>query len=197
MSTSTVQVATVSVGDDVSTANIKAAQMHIEAEAEADETTGKRSRTHVDSKPLPTDSMVTVPLSETGDKAPEDEHNTRESCTRPAIIVEERRASSRTDSAEIRNAFGRRSSQASIENPVPESPTISVHDTDAPASPQTDTKRRSNSNGSGKSQEVDWAELEKKEEQEPEGEEEVCPSLVAQQAQQMLINRPWPCCLHD
>ena len=179
MSTSTVQVETASVGDDVSMANMEAAQKHLEAQAaeadvEVEESTEKRSRTHVDSKPLPTDSMVTVPLSETGDKTAEDEQNPRESGPRPAIIVEERRASSRTNSAEIRNAFGRRSSQASMESPAPESPTISVRDTDAPVSPKADTKSRSNSNGSGKSQEVDWAELEKKEEQEPEGEEEVC-----------------------
>ena len=190
MSTSTVQVETASAGHDVSMANMEAAQKHLdaqaaeaEAEAEVEENTEMRSRTHV-----PTDSMVTVPLSETGDKTAEDEPNPRESGPRPAIIVEERRASSRTNSAEIRNAFGRRSSssQASIESPAPESPTISVRDTDAPVSPKMDTKSRSNSNGSGKSQEVDWAELEKKEEQEPEGEEEVC---VASQKQSLVVWR--------
>ncbi|CAE6996508.1 hypothetical protein P3342_000392 [Pyrenophora teres f. teres] len=193
MSTSTAHVETTATttttkgGDDVSMANMEAAQHHLEAEVE-EPPTEKRSRTHVDSKPLPTDSMVTVPLSETGDKTPEEEqaqsHSQRESATRPAIIVEERRASSRTNSAEIRNAFGRRSSQGSIEAPAPESPTISVHDADAPVSPNNDTKRRSNSDGSGKSVEVDWAELEKKEEQEPDGEEEAMALLLARLEQE-------------
>ncbi|EDU41151.1 ecotropic viral integration site 5 protein [Pyrenophora tritici-repentis Pt-1C-BFP] len=190
MSTSTVQVETTTKGDDVSMANMDAAQNHLEAEVE-EAPTEKRSRTHVDSKPLPTDSMVTVPLSDTGDKTPEDEQNQsqRESATRPAIIVEERRASSRTNSAEIRNAFGRRSSQGSIDSPTPESPTISVHDADAPVSPKADTKRRSNSDGSGKSVEVDWAELEKKEEQEPEGEEEENEAIMSNSKANTKVSR--------
>ncbi|RMZ74455.1 gtpase activating [Pyrenophora seminiperda CCB06] len=165
----------------VSTANMEAAQKHLEAEVEmeVEESTERRSRTHV-----ATDSMVTVPLSDMGEKTGEDEQTGRESATRPTIIVEERRASSRTNSAEIRNAFGRRNSQTSIEIPTPASPTISVHDTDAAVSPKTDNKRRSNSNGSGKSEEVDWAELEKKEEQEPEGEEEAMALLLARLEQE-------------
>jgi hypothetical protein len=139
-----------------------------------EEAVERTPRTHVDSSPLPTDSMVTVPLSETDGRTPEEEEGARESVMRPEIIVEERRASSRTNSTEIRNAFGRRASQASNETPAPTSPTISVRDTDAPVSPKTDCRGRRTSNGSGKSEEVDWAELEKKEEQEPEGEEEVC-----------------------
>lgn len=125
-------------------------------------------------KHVPTDSMVTVPLSETDGRTPEEEESARESMVRPNIIVEERRASSRTNSTEIREAFGRCDSQTSAEAPAPTSPTISVRDTDAPVSPKTEEARgRRTSNGSGKSEEVDWAELEKKEEQEPEGEEEV------------------------
>jgi hypothetical protein len=139
-----------------------------------EEAVERSPRTHVDSSPLPTDSMVTVPLSETDGQTPEEEEGARESVIQPEIVVEERRASSRTNSTEIRNAFGRRASQASIETPAPTSPTISVRDTDAPVSPKPDESRgRRTSNGSGKSEEVDWAELEKKEEQEPEGEEEV------------------------
>ena len=139
-------------------------------------TTERAPRSHVDSSPLPTDStdsMVTVPLSETDERTPEDEEGAKDSTMGPEIRVEERRASSRTNSTEIRQAFGRRSSHASDETPAPASPTISVRDTDAPVSPKSNRRGRRNSNGSGKSEEVDWAELEKKEEQEPEGEEEV------------------------
>lgn len=142
-----------------------------------EEAVERTPRSHVDSSPLPTDSMVTVPLSETDGRTPEEEEGARESVIRPEIIVEERRASSRANSTEIRNAFGRRASQSSVDTPAPTSPTISVRDTDAPVSPKTaptDCRGRRTSNGSGKSEEVDWAELEKKEEQEPEGEEEVC-----------------------
>lgn len=126
-------------------------------------------RTHVDSSPLPTDSMVTVPLSEAGTTPDEDNNNTddnRQSALRPEIIVEERRHSSRTNSAEILKAFGRRDSDMSIDTPTVDSPTVSVHDADAPDA----TASRRSSNGSTKSEQVDWAELEKKEEQEPEGE---------------------------
>jgi hypothetical protein len=166
-----------------------------------EETTERAPRTHVDSSPLPTDSMVTVPLSETDlsetdARTPEEEEGARESIMSPEIVVEERRASSRTDSTEIRQVFGRLSSQASDETPAPDSPTISVRDTDAPVSPKTSVRGRRNSNGSGKSGEVDWAELEKKEEQEPEGEEEVGHKRLYYE---MAANIPrlWHCCSLD
>jgi hypothetical protein len=129
--------------------------------APSDQPIQRSPRTHVDSAPLPTDSMVTVPLSETetetDSRAPDDEQR---AC----------------DSVEIREAFGRRQSHASVDaTTTPTSPTISVRDTDAPVSPKMEARGRRTSNGSGKSEEVDWAELEKKEEQEPEGEEEVRP----------------------
>ncbi|KAI4951782.1 hypothetical protein J4E86_007198 [Alternaria arbusti] len=152
-----------------------------------EEAVERAPRSHVDSSPLPTDSMVTVPLSETDGRTPEEEEGARESVMRPEIIVEERRASSRTNSTEIRNAFGRRASQSSVDTPAPTSPTISVRDTDAPVSPKTaapDCRGRRTSNGSGKSEEVDWAELEKKEEQEPEGEEEAMALLLARLEQE-------------
>lgn len=124
-------------------------------------------RTHVDSQPLPTDSMVTVPLSETdGANAADDDHvlpTTRQ----PEIIVE-KRLSSRPNSAEIMKAFGRRSSQDDADV----SPTISLPGEETPGSPLTPTPRersRSDSSGSNQSAHVNWAELDKKEEQEPEG----------------------------
>jgi hypothetical protein len=135
----------------------------------------KAPRTHVDSAPLPTDSMVTVPLSEAG-TTPDDE-SVRGSILQPQIVVEERRDSSRPSSSEILKAFGgaRRDSQASVDTPTVDSPTVSVHDADAEAEADAPDSRRSRalrrqSDGSGKSEPVDWAELEKKEEQEPEGE---------------------------
>jgi hypothetical protein len=125
-------------------------------------------RTHVDSAPLPTDSMVTVPLSEAG-TTPDDE-SIRGSILQPQIIVDERRDSSRPSSTEILKAFGRRSSQGSIDAPSVDSPTVSVHDADSPDARKSRARSRRHSDGSGKSEPVDWAELEKKEEQEPEGE---------------------------
>jgi len=119
-------------------------------------------RTHVDSTPLPTDSMVTVPLSEAGTSP---EESIRGSILQPQIVVEDRRDSSRPSSSEILKAFGRRNSQASID-----SPTVSVHEVDAEESPRGRRSPRRGSEGSGKSEPFDWAELEKKEEQEPEGE---------------------------
>ncbi len=126
-------------------------------------------RTHVDSKPLPTDSMVTVPLSEAGTN----DDDVRESISRTEVIVEERRVSSRPNSDEIHKAFGRRTSQASAEAPTTTSPTVSVHDVDAADTPQSETRSRSGSDSSGDSK-VDWAELEKKETQQSlEGQDDV------------------------
>ncbi|KAH5054982.1 hypothetical protein HBI56_232010 [Parastagonospora nodorum] len=137
-----------------------------------EETVARSPRTHVDSAPLPTDSMVTVPLSEAG-TTPDDE-DVRESVSQPQIIVEERPESSRPFSSEILKAFGRRDSQASVETRTVGSPTVSVHDADADADADDARKSRARlrreSDDSGKSEPVDWAELEKKEEQEPEGE---------------------------
>ncbi|KAF1936275.1 ecotropic viral integration site 5 protein [Clathrospora elynae] len=151
-------------------------------------TVERSPRTHVDSSPLPTDSMVTVSLSEVDggstDEEDEEEKGARDSITQPDMVVEYRRASSRTDSTEIRRAFGRHDSEASDETPANDSPTVSVHDTDAPASPTSSIRGRRTSNGSGKSEEVDWAELEKKEEQEPEGEEEAMALLLARLEQE-------------
>ncbi|KAI8942928.1 hypothetical protein NX059_000966 [Plenodomus lindquistii] len=138
-------------------------------------------RTHVDSTPLPTDSMVTVPLSESDGVSNAD----RESAmAQPEIVVgEQLRSSSRTNSSEIRKAFGRRDSETSVEVATEGSPTVSVHDTDAP---DEERRGRSNSNGSGSgnSEQVDWAELEKKEEQEPASEEEAMALLLARLEQE-------------
>ena len=143
-------------------ANMEAATVAVE------EAVTRSPRTHVDSAPLPTDSMVTVPLSEAGTTP--DEESGRESISQPQIVVEERRDSSRPSSTEILKAFGRRDSQASIDTPTVDSPTVSVHDADAEDSRKSRARERRQSDGSGKSEPVDWAELEKKEEQEPEGE---------------------------
>lgn len=157
------------------------------------ETVARSPRTHVDSSPLPTDSMVTVPLSE-ADAGPEDEEDAEEPRGRPQIVVEERRRSSRASSSEIRKAFGRRESQASVDASANDSPTVSINDTDAPTSPETSAQIRRNSGDSGKSEQVDWAELEKKEEQQPEGEEEVWFS-TAPRNPMLICDRLWPYCL--
>jgi hypothetical protein len=134
-----------------------------------EETVTRSPRTHIDSAPLPTDSMVTVPLSE-GSTTPDDDESTRGSILHPQIIVDDRRDSSRPSSTEILKAFGRRSSQASIDAPSVDSPIVSVNDADSPDARKSRARSRRQSDGSGKSEPVDWAELEKKEEQEPEGE---------------------------
>jgi hypothetical protein len=155
-------------------------------------TVTRSPRTHIDSSPLPTDSMVTVPLSEAdGASTEDDEEGARESMIRPKITVDVQRTSSRTNSSEIRKAFGRRSSEASVETPATESPAVSTDAT--PISPKTSNTSRRNSDGSGHSEHVDWAELEKKEEQEPDREEEVrlCEFAYTQWSR-LTLTRPWP-----
>jgi hypothetical protein len=147
-------------------------------------------RTHVDSKPLPTDSMVTVPLSEAGTN----DDDVRESIVRPGIIVEERRLSSRPSSDEIHKAFGRRASQASVTAPTSGSPTVSISDVDAPERPKS-TRSRSGSESSGDAK-VDWAELEKKETQQShEGQDDVGTTLCWQ-VQDANTCSPWHCSSH-
>lgn len=113
-------------------------------------------RTHIDSQPLPTDSMVTVPLSEA---ATEDDF-TAPPLT-PRITVEEQRFSSRPSSAEILRAFREpRDSDGSIVTPPMNSPTISLPGDDEGDDARSGGRSRSGSNGS---EQVDWTELEKKE----------------------------------
>jgi hypothetical protein len=148
-------------------------------------------RTHVDSQPLPTDSMVTVPLSESdGATAADSDDNVSPTTQRPEIVIENR-LSSRPNSAEIMEAFGRPSNsnqdeedtvdeeeKADEEDKVDEEgrldeagPTISLPKEEVPESPLTPThdRSRSDSSSSNQSAHVDWAELDKKEEQEPGG----------------------------
>jgi hypothetical protein len=147
-------------------------------------------RTHVDSTPLPTDSMVTVPLSEAGTN----DDDVRESIIRPEIIVEERRLSSRPSSDEIHKAFGRRASQASVQAPTSTSPTVSVHDVDATETPKS-TRSRSGSDSSGDAK-VDWAELEKKETQQShEGQDDVGSTYHCHTSHANTC-RTWRCCSH-
>lgn len=147
-------------------------------------------RTHVDSSPLPTDSMVTVPLSEAGTN---DDDDVRESIIRPEIIVEERRLSSRPDSEEIYKAFGRRGSQASIA-PTSSSPTVSVDDVDAMVTSKS-MRSRSGSESSGDAK-VNWAELDKKETQQPhEGQDDVG-STFCWHPDHANTCRQWPYCSH-
>lgn len=135
-------------------------------------------RTHVDSQPLPTDSMVTVPLSESdGGQLADQEEDVTDTVPSPTITVEEQRVSPRPTSAEIMQAFGRQNSQdGSVHTPPMNSPTISLPEDDSPQTPTRSADRsRSGSNGSDRSEHVDWAELEKSEEKEPQqqGQDEV------------------------
>jgi hypothetical protein len=140
--------------------------------------TARSPRIHVDSQPLPTDSMVTVPLSETatdGGNATEDDEPTLRTPQKPEITIEQRRFSSRPTSAEILQAIREpRDSDASIDTPEMNSPTLSVPE-EVSGRPRLATRSRSSSNASDRSAHVDWAELEKKEEQESheDGQDEV------------------------
>jgi hypothetical protein len=141
---------------------------HETAAPEAHETTRRAPRIHIDSGRLPTDSMVTVPLSETdGVPAAEDEA-VSPALQHPDITI-------RPSSAEIMEAFGRRGSCDGDSSPAVVSPTTSLSDHDVPKTQTSLERSRTNSNGSDQSAHVDWAELEKKEEQEPqeEGQDEV------------------------
>lgn len=140
------------------------------------ETVGRAPRIHIDSERLPTDSMVTVPLSETDGASTADDDAVSPALQHPEITIQEqKRNSSRPSSAEILEAFGRRGSHDGGNSPTLASPTISLSDQDSPKTPTSARRSRSNSNGSDQSAHVDWAELEKKEEQEPqeEGQDEV------------------------
>lgn len=145
----------------------------------AQEGAARSPRTHVDSQPLPTDSMVTVPLSEAATEAgnaTDDEECTVVTPRKPEITVDERRLSSRPTSAEIMQAIREpRDSDASIDTPDVGSPTISLPDEASQGSKVVDRSRAS-SDASDQSAHVDWAELEKKEEQEcqEDGQDEVC-----------------------
>lgn len=159
---------------------------HAEADAPL-ESVERSPRTHVDSQPLPTDSMVTVPLSES-DSSPACDDGVSPTAPSPKIVVE-KRMSSRPNSAEIMAAFGhRRSSEEQL------SPTVSLPEEPVPESPLTPTARSRSSSDSNQSAHVNWAELDKKEEQEPEGEgqDDVCVAVRIRGVANR--NRPWRCC---
>ncbi|KAF2874346.1 rab-GTPase-TBC domain-containing protein [Massariosphaeria phaeospora] len=146
-------------------------------------------RTHVDSQPLPTDSMVTVPLSESdgGNAAEQQEEDEPATLPHPEIVVEEKRFSSRPTSLEILGNMQERNSQdSSIRTPSMSSPTISLPDEDIEQTPDSGKRGRSNSNGSDESAHVDWVGLEKKEEQEPQedGQDEAMALLLARLEQE-------------
>ena len=148
---------------------------HETSAPDGQETARRAPRIHVDSARLPTDSMVTVPLSETDGTAAEDDV-VSPALQHPYITTEEgRRLSSRPSSAEIMEAFGGGGSRDGDASPVVASPTVSLPDQDSPKTPTSTERSRSNTNGSDQSAHVDWAELEKKEKQEPqeEGQDEV------------------------
>jgi len=157
-----------------------------------------------DDQPLPTDSMVTVPLSETdGAHAIEhdDDNVSTASLHHPYMTIAERRLSSRPTSAEILQGIRERDSRdGSMCSPTMDSPTISLPDEGhIPLTPTLNIGRpRSTSDGSNESAHVDWAELDKAEEQEPQekGQDDV--SLLHRIACSIAHSyRPWHCSLHD
>ncbi|KAL5423085.1 hypothetical protein PMIN04_004151 [Paraphaeosphaeria minitans] len=154
---------------------------------EGRETARRAPRIHIDSERLPTDSMVTVPLSETdGTPAAEDEVGSPALQNPDITIQEDIRLSSRPSSAEIMEAFGRRASRDGDSSPPVASPTVSLSDEHGPKTQTSAERSRSNSNGSDQSAQVDWAKLEKKEEQEPQeqGQDEAMTLLLARLEQE-------------
>ncbi|CAI6325210.1 unnamed protein product [Periconia digitata] len=148
---------------------------------------GERApRTHIDSKPLPTDSMVTVPLSESDGLHTPDDDNVSPKLPQPEILVDEKRLSSRPNSAEIMAAFGRRASMDGSTTPPANRPSIALQHPDGTQTPTPGERHRSNSSDSSQSAHVDWAELDKKEELEPqeEGQDEAMALLLARLEQE-------------
>ena len=148
----------------------------------ADDAPARSPRTHIDSQPLPTDSMVTVPLSESGTDeglVGEEDEDAAPMMQQPEVRVGDKRLSSRPTSAEILSAIREpRSSAGSIQTAAMASPTASSPrggEDEGPQTPGSEARSRSDSSGSDGSAQVDWAELEKKEEQVPQedGQDEV------------------------
>ncbi|KAF2744639.1 hypothetical protein M011DRAFT_479674 [Sporormia fimetaria CBS 119925] len=148
---------------------------------------GARSpRTHIDSGPLPTDSMVTVPLSESGRQTMTEEDFTLGAPLKPDITIDMRRLSSRPTSEEILNAFREpRQSEASFNIEVLPSPPRVRSGKEVPQSPKLESRSRSDSSSSDRSQ-VKWEELDKKEEQEPQedGQDKAMALLLARLEQE-------------
>ncbi|KAF2003623.1 hypothetical protein P154DRAFT_519855 [Amniculicola lignicola CBS 123094] len=144
-------------------------------------------RTHIDSQPLPTDSMVTVPLSETDGPAMEQDEDETKTLPQLELFTDEKRLSSRPTSTELLNAIRDRDSQdGSINTSAMNSPTISLPEDDLPPTPLSGDRARSDTSGSGGSAQVDWAELERTEEQEPreEGQDDAMALLLARLEQE-------------
>ncbi|KAF2458786.1 rab-GTPase-TBC domain-containing protein [Lineolata rhizophorae] len=125
-------------------------------------------RTHVDNQPLLTDSMVTVNLSESGyvENVEEGADQTRSTpLAKPAITVDTSMSSSRPNSIEILDSFGKEG------NPVDSPKTMEIGsvpemDITRDASPGESQRSRSNSASSRASAQVDWDQLQKSEAQE-------------------------------
>lgn len=162
---------------------------HVNIEEPTLEAIKRSPRTHVDSQPLPTDSMVTISLSESdaGQKDEEKEEEKDEDATttliQPEINIEDNRLSSRPTSAEILRGIRERGSQDSsirtssmVELQSPTSPCPEETSIETPVTPTTPERSRSDSGSSVHSAHVDWEELEKTEEQEArdEASDEVC-----------------------
>lgn len=165
---------------------------NVENEHTAADAVRRSPRTHVDSQPLPTDSMVTVSLSESdAGQTTEREEDATTTFPQAEITIVENRISSRPSSLYIVRGLNReQESQGEGEE------SNSVIDFDSPSlsspgelhiqTPTTPDRLRSNSNGSERSAQVDWEELERTEEQEPreEGSDESMALLLARLEQE-------------
>lgn len=165
---------------------------NVENEHTAADAVRRSPRTHVDSQPLPTDSMVTVSLSESdASQTTEREEDATTTFPQAEITIVENRIPSRPSSLDIVRGLNReQESQGEDEE------SNSVVDFDSPSvsspgelhiqTPTTPDRLRSNSNSSERSAQVDWEELEKTEEQEPreEGSDESMALLLARLEQE-------------
>lgn len=165
---------------------------NVENEHTAADAVRRSPRTHVDSQPLPTDSMVTVSLSESdASQTTEREEDATTTFSQAEITIVENRISSRPSSLDIVRGLNReQESQGEDEE------SNSVVDFDSPSvsspgelhiqTPTTPGRLRSNSDSSERSAQVDWEELEKTEEQEPreEGSDESMALLLARLEQE-------------
>ena len=119
-------------------------------------------RTHVDSKPLPTDSLVTINLSETSRSSTSTAYRESSILSAPEADLDD--TPKRQDSVNMVNELGGQEEVPEIPCGSVNSDTCQVVEWTRPRTPTED--RESYSDGSDRSIEVDWDELDKTEERE-------------------------------
>ncbi|KAF1986270.1 hypothetical protein K402DRAFT_394129 [Aulographum hederae CBS 113979] len=163
--------------------------LEVPSQEDVEDTTATTPRrTHVDSGPFPTDSMVTVPLSSAHQSVQEGETVIEATTPKPEISIQtnlpSRPTSFRPSSLDILHGLetedeGEETTSAGV---YEEPNTVEEHQEESPAKERSESDRaRSNSSGSEGSGLVDWERLDKTEAQEPreEGSDDQIALLLA------------------